>query len=228
MNERLYRSRTDRVISGVAGGLADYLAVDPSIVRVAWVLLAIVTGGIAALVYLVMMIVVPVAPADWQPRAGGPRGRGPGGGEWTPGGWGTPPAAVAGARRRPRVAGASPRRLRVGLRRGRAPREPPPRGPPRGRPAPRTSGPSGRAPRAASRAGARPTHPCGAPRRSRPYERRRGSGNAGLVFGVILILLGAWFLLRRYIAIDSDLVWPIVVIGLGAVLIVAAMRRGTE
>ena len=91
MDDRLYRSRTDRVISGVAGGLAERLNMDPSIVRVVWVVLAIVSGGLFALVYLVMMIVVPEAPDDWQPRAGA------GGAEpWSSfgaaGGTSTPPA----------------------------------------------------------------------------------------------------------------------------------------
>ena len=63
MNRRLYRSRTDSVISGVAGGVAEYLDVDPSIVRVVWALLAIVTGGVFVVLYIVMWIVVPEAPA---------------------------------------------------------------------------------------------------------------------------------------------------------------------
>ena len=62
MAERLYRSRDDRMLAGVAGGLAEILDADPSIVRVAWVLLAIVTGGIALVVYIVMAIVVPEGP----------------------------------------------------------------------------------------------------------------------------------------------------------------------
>ena len=90
MADRLYRSPTDRVIAGVAGGLAVYLNLDPSLVRVAWVLLAILSGGIFILVYFVMMIVVPLPPAGWVPR---PRaGSGP---MWPSGGsgWqaGSPP-----------------------------------------------------------------------------------------------------------------------------------------
>ena len=59
MNEHLYRSRDDRMISGVAGGLAESWDADPSIVRIVWVILAFLTGGIAILVYIVMAIVVP-------------------------------------------------------------------------------------------------------------------------------------------------------------------------
>jgi hypothetical protein len=45
------------------------------------------------------------------------------------------------------------------------------------------------------------------------------------VVGAVLVLLGAWFLVDQYVDIDWDLVWPVIVIVLGAVLIVAAMRR---
>lgn len=62
MNRRLYKSPTERVISGVAGGVADYLDADPSIVRVIWALLAIITGGVFLVIYIVMWIVVPFPP----------------------------------------------------------------------------------------------------------------------------------------------------------------------
>ena len=59
MNTRLYRSRDDRMIAGVAGGLAELWDADPSLVRIGWALLAVFTGGIAIVVYIVMAIVVP-------------------------------------------------------------------------------------------------------------------------------------------------------------------------
>lgn len=63
MNERLYRSVDDRVIAGVCGGLAARLALDPSLVRVAWVILALVTGIFPLLVvYVIMAAVVPEDP----------------------------------------------------------------------------------------------------------------------------------------------------------------------
>lgn len=77
MAERLYRSRDDRMLAGVAGGLAANLDADPSIVRVAWVLLTILTGGIALVVYIVMAIVVPEGPGGPQP-SGGPWSPAPG------------------------------------------------------------------------------------------------------------------------------------------------------
>ncbi len=69
MADRLYRSRDDRPIAGVAGGVAAWLGLDPSLVRIAWVVLAVGSGGIFLLVYIVMMVVVPLAPEGWQPRA---------------------------------------------------------------------------------------------------------------------------------------------------------------
>ena len=59
MSDRLFRSRDERMLAGVAGGLAEYWDADPSLIRVLWVLLIIVTGGLALLVYIVMAVVVP-------------------------------------------------------------------------------------------------------------------------------------------------------------------------
>ena len=62
MNRRLYRSRTDSVIGGVAAGLANYLNADPALIRIAWAILVVVTGGAALIVYIVCWIVVPEEP----------------------------------------------------------------------------------------------------------------------------------------------------------------------
>jgi phage shock protein PspC (stress-responsive transcriptional regulator) len=70
--ERLYRSRDDRMLAGVAAGVAETLDADPSIIRIAWALLTIFTGGIALIVYIVMAIVVPEAPDDWAPAQPAP------------------------------------------------------------------------------------------------------------------------------------------------------------
>jgi len=64
MERRLYRSRSDRMISGVCGGLAEYLSLDPTLVRVGVVLLAIVSQGGIVIAYLVMSIVVPEEPLE--------------------------------------------------------------------------------------------------------------------------------------------------------------------
>jgi len=62
MKPRLYRSRTDRMIAGVAGGLATYLEIDPTFVRLAFLLGLFTTGPVAVLVYLACMFVMPREP----------------------------------------------------------------------------------------------------------------------------------------------------------------------
>ena len=70
MNRRLFRSHTESVLGGVAGGVAEYLDLDPAIVRVAWALLALITGGVFFVLYIVMWIVVPYPPESGEPVAG--------------------------------------------------------------------------------------------------------------------------------------------------------------
>ncbi|MGH2473885.1 MAG: PspC domain-containing protein, partial [Candidatus Limnocylindrales bacterium] len=63
MDDRLFRSRDDRMLAGVAGGLAELWDVDPSLIRIIWAVLVPFTGGIALLVYIVMAVVVPEEPS---------------------------------------------------------------------------------------------------------------------------------------------------------------------
>ncbi|MDI6692082.1 MAG: PspC domain-containing protein [Anaerosomatales bacterium] len=64
MEGKLYRSRSDRMIAGVCGGLAEHFGWDPVLVRLAAVGLLLVTNGGIALAYLIMAVVVPEAPMD--------------------------------------------------------------------------------------------------------------------------------------------------------------------
>lgn len=57
--KRLQKSRNDTMISGVAGGMAEYFEIDPVFVRLGWFASVFVTGGISILAYIVMVIVVP-------------------------------------------------------------------------------------------------------------------------------------------------------------------------
>ncbi len=136
MNEHLFRSRDDRMLAGVAGGLAELWDADPSLVRVGWVLLAIVTGGIALVVYIVMAIVVPDEPVGaWSapapppvipgwvapgappvglaPTASFPTATAPAPGADAPSGW-TVPMTPREARRAARAARRAARGDRVG------------------------------------------------------------------------------------------------------------------
>lgn len=154
MNRRLYRSRRDSVLGGVAGGVAEYLDVDPSIVRIVWAILGVVTGGLFVLLYVVMWIVVPEDAAV-----------------------GAPPAA-------PGVAGYPP---------------------------PAAAAEPGAA--AQTWTGDQPRH-------------RAGTSNGGLIFGLILIAAGIWFLIDAYLPnFDRRFVWPVALVVVGLVLLVIAMRR---
>jgi phage shock protein C len=143
MTRRLYRSRTDSVLGGVAGGVAEYLDADPSIVRIIWAILAIVTGGIFLVLYIVMWIVVPEAPAT--------------------------PATGAGAATAGTDASVSHQPAR---------------------------------------------------------ERRRGSGSGPLVFGLILIGLGAYFLVDEYLPqVDVNRLWPLGLVAVGILILATSLRR---
>lgn len=63
MQARLYRSRYDRMFAGVCGGLGHYLGIDPTIIRLLFVLLALANGA-GVLIYILMMIVVPENPDE--------------------------------------------------------------------------------------------------------------------------------------------------------------------
>ena len=154
MRRRLYRSRRDSILGGVAGGVADYLDVDPSIVRIVWAVLALLTGGLFLVLYIVMWIVVPLDPSA---ATGPPSGAAPG-----------QPATDAAAGE-----GAPAWQGWVDERRA----------------------------------------------------RRGGSGGA-VIFGLILIGVGIWFLIDRYVpAFDRDLVWPVALVVLGAALLIVSLRR---
>ncbi len=60
-SRRLYRSRKNQVIGGVAAGIAEYFDIDPTIVRIAWALLAI-AWGTGILLYLICWLVIPLNP----------------------------------------------------------------------------------------------------------------------------------------------------------------------
>ena len=58
---KLYRSKTNRVLAGVCGGLAEYFNLDVTLIRVLFVLLAVL-GGAGLVLYVAMWIIVPNQP----------------------------------------------------------------------------------------------------------------------------------------------------------------------
>ncbi len=61
MPRKLYRSRKDKMIGGVAGGLADYFDVDPTLIRIVFII-TLFLGGSGVLAYIILWIVVPEEP----------------------------------------------------------------------------------------------------------------------------------------------------------------------
>jgi phage shock protein C len=68
VNRRLYRCRHDRRIAGVAGGLAEFFDLDPTLVRLVWIL-SIFLGGIGLFLYVAMAIIVPLEPVSAEDAA---------------------------------------------------------------------------------------------------------------------------------------------------------------
>ena len=61
MSKRLYKANKDKMLDGVCGGLAEYFGVDPTLIRLAWVLLCAM-GGSGVVAYIVAAIVIPRDP----------------------------------------------------------------------------------------------------------------------------------------------------------------------
>ena len=164
MRDRLYRSRDERVVFGVAGGIGDWLDLDPSLVRIAFVL-AFVAGGFGLLLYIVMAFVVPEEPLGVASAPVGVEGVEAAGGATAPG-----------------------------------------------------------APPASSRADQRDA------RRAARLARRTGrSGRGPVIFGAILVLVGAWLLLRPYMPfLRDDFLGPAVLVLIGVALLVGALGRSGD
>jgi phage shock protein PspC (stress-responsive transcriptional regulator) len=61
ISKRLYKSRNNRIIDGICGGVAEYFEVDPTIVRILWTLITLL-GGTGFILYIVAMVIMPVNP----------------------------------------------------------------------------------------------------------------------------------------------------------------------
>ena len=62
MEKKLYKSNTNKVIDGVCGGIGEYFNIDPTLVRLAWVVFCAL-GGSGVLAYIIAAIIIPEAPA---------------------------------------------------------------------------------------------------------------------------------------------------------------------
>jgi len=61
--KRLYRSKTNKKIAGVCGGIAEYFKVDPTLVRLAWVIGTLLTGFFVGIIgYIIAGVIMPDGP----------------------------------------------------------------------------------------------------------------------------------------------------------------------
>lgn len=63
MERQLYRSKGNRMLAGVCGGVAEYFGIDPTVVRLIWVLVTL-TYGIGLIIYIIAAIVIPESGYD--------------------------------------------------------------------------------------------------------------------------------------------------------------------
>jgi phage shock protein C len=64
--KKLYRSTKDRWLAGICGGIGEYLAVDPTVIRVLFVLFSLFAGG-GILAYIILWLIIPEEPESFEP-----------------------------------------------------------------------------------------------------------------------------------------------------------------
>jgi phage shock protein C len=207
---RLYRSRNDRILAGVAGGMAEYFGIDPTVVRLLW-LLSIFFGGFSILVYIVLAFIVPLEPVGTPTLWGPPTGPAPAGAGYAaapsqapaaetgaaPAGSATGTGALAGATAS--AAGAGPAASPAGSTAYAAP----------------TGG---------GYAGWAPPYQGWAPAPQPVAERR--PGRTSLYVGIVLIVFGSFAAIAATVpGIGAGMLWPGLIVALGVALLVGAVRR---
>ena len=60
--KKLYRSRKNKIIAGVCGGMGEYFNVDPTIIRLVWLLFALLVMCLGIIAYIIAVIVIPLEP----------------------------------------------------------------------------------------------------------------------------------------------------------------------
>ncbi|MGC9778549.1 MAG: PspC domain-containing protein [Candidatus Heimdallarchaeota archaeon] len=60
--KKLYRSRSNKMVTGLSAGLAKYLDLDVDLVRILWLIAFVVSGGVVLVVYLIMAMAIPLEP----------------------------------------------------------------------------------------------------------------------------------------------------------------------
>jgi phage shock protein C len=62
--KRLYRSRKEKMLGGVCGGLGEHMDVDPTMIRLVWAVVTVLSVGMGILVYLIAWIIIPESPRE--------------------------------------------------------------------------------------------------------------------------------------------------------------------
>lgn len=65
MTKRLYKSNQNKMIAGVCGGIAEYFALDPTLIRLGWVIFSLM-GGSGILAYILAAIIIPERPRELE------------------------------------------------------------------------------------------------------------------------------------------------------------------
>ena len=58
-HKKLYRSKKEKILGGVCSGIGEYLDADPTIIRLAWILLTLLSLGVGIIAYLIAWIIIP-------------------------------------------------------------------------------------------------------------------------------------------------------------------------
>lgn len=197
MNERLYRTVDDRVLAGVCGGLAVRFALDPSLVRVGFAVIALLTGIFPLLVvYVIMAAVVPEEPTGFA-------GRSP-----------TPPRSDAVPGWMPPAGGDAAWTADAGTD-------------PAWSPAPQTDATVPTSEIQAAGTGASSTGPAWTAQPDASGGRRANSSAGrmpAILGGLVLVGLGIYFLVRDRLDIDWGVVWAAGLVTVGVVIVIAAFR----
>ncbi len=60
---KLYRSKKNRIIAGICGGIGEYFKIDPTLVRLLWLLISVVSAGVGGMIaYIIAWIIIPEEP----------------------------------------------------------------------------------------------------------------------------------------------------------------------
>ena len=58
-NKKLLRSTKNRMVAGVCAGIGDYFSVDPTVIRLAWVIFTLISMGVGIIAYIIAWIIIP-------------------------------------------------------------------------------------------------------------------------------------------------------------------------